>query len=133
MFEFVHCEKQQPRKAHPQRMAERDRTAVGVDLLGFIRKFELPHNRERLRRKSVPAVIALSDQEFFDEVVNDVGILISSGQPLSPEKLKGLSRNRQQRSRNLAARSSTIVNIDGESFRLKDQRKAGLLGKITKP
>jgi hypothetical protein len=27
---------------------------------------------------------------------------------------------------------STIVNINGESFRLKDKRKAGLLGKVAK-
>jgi DNA replication protein DnaC len=28
---------------------------------------------------------------------------------------------------------STIVNISGESFRLKDKRRAGVLGKTTKP
>ena len=41
MLQFAERGQYQPRAAHPQRMAYRDRTAVGIDVLGIIGKPKL--------------------------------------------------------------------------------------------
>jgi hypothetical protein len=51
MLQFAERGQYEPRPAHPQRMPERDRAAVRVDLLGVVGKPKLAQDRERLRGK----------------------------------------------------------------------------------
>src|SRR5688572_16917999 len=49
LLKLVNRGKRQPRARHAERMAERDRAAVGIDVPGVVRKSKLAQHRERLR------------------------------------------------------------------------------------